>query len=186
MKHTSSPPVNLSPHTRLLVRIHKGLRYSLCKLLVQLGHVLPEDRTACSQLIDDLDGALYFAERHLERSERYLYPALDGLVSEVFAQVCARKHGLVNAVHELRRSAFALEARPPLQDAELDALYLTLSHFLGELLLHLHCDETVVIPKLSEAYSSEVMNSVADAMRQSMGPDEHALFERTLGPASRP
>jgi hemerythrin-like domain-containing protein len=165
---------------------HKGIRWALCQLLLQLGRVQATNRIECSKLFDDLDGVLYLVERHIDHEERHVHPLIATLFPLETATLKAQHRNLAVLATELRQRAFALEMGNAITDGSLDDLYLAFSHFVAEKLQHMHVEETSLSPKLVTAYSREVLQALSMAAQREMGPDEQTLFMRAAAPASRP
>jgi hemerythrin-like domain-containing protein len=165
---------------------HKGIRWALCQLLLELGRVQAGNRVERNKLFDDLDGVLYLVERHIEHEERHVYPLLASLAPIEVASLTAQHRSLAVLAQELRQRTFLLEMNGTTSDAALDDLYLAFSSFVAEKLQHMHTEECSLAPKLVATCSAEMLRALSAAVEREMGPDEQSLFMRSAAPASRP
>jgi hypothetical protein len=129
----------------------------------------------------EVSGMLY---AHAQYEEEKLHPLLERKGSKV--------HLLAHSQHEEMDAAFpqidslfqrSLSEEDPERKVEIGyELYLTFRQFVGYNLLHLHEEETQILPELQRLYSDEELRLVEDATYKIMTPEQMVEMLQVLFP----
>ncbi len=180
-----APAVDPVPSVDLYGAVHKGLRWALVAMLTRVGQLDPTNKTQVWELLDDLDGVLFLCTSHIVHEERNIHPALERRRPGCTAEADAVHEEHRRDLEELQRLADALlDAAPQRAPALCRALYLRLSAFIAADLMHMHHEETVLMPLCEALFSIEELVAIHDQILASIGPEEMAAFMRVMIPAN--
>jgi hypothetical protein len=164
--------------------IHKGLRRSLCGLLVRFSSTDFTDEKQRKELLRDLRLALNLAHHHLKSEDAIFHPAL-----EQRAQGSAARPSQDHVTHsrtseELTRLADSLESADEAnRQAAAMKLYHRYSEFVGENLVHMAEEEHVLQPLFHQHYTDEELQGLVGKVRATLPPEVNLAFLGIMIPA---
>lgn len=167
--------------------IHKGLRALSAEVLVDCARLDAADLSAVDTQVGRVRYLLDFCQGHLEHEDRHVHPAMEARAPGSTATVAADHlhHGEVLA--SLRAACDRLEAALPADRADAaHALYLELSVFVGENLVHMHMEETHNNAILWDCYSDDELRAIEGALVADLTPAEMTQTLRWMVPAATP
>lgn len=129
----------------------------------------------------DLSGML---QGHAEYEEEKLHSLLEKKGATVHL-LAHDQHEEMDAAFPEIDSLFSAAIREEDQDRKVEIgyqLYLTFRKFVGNNLLHLHEEETKILPELQRLYSDEELRLVEDSTYQILTPQEMIDMLRVLFP----
>jgi hypothetical protein len=121
---------------------------------------------------------------HAHYEEERLHPLLERKGSTVHRHA-HHQHEEMDATFPRIDALFEAVMREEDQDTRVeigDQLYLTFRKFVGENLLHLHEEETKILPELQRLYTDEELRSVEDATYSVMTCEEMIAMLQVLFP----
>lgn len=180
-------PMTQSPRYDLYGPIHKGLRLALSQLLVRLGSTDFADPTACRLIGEALEQQIALSALHLEDEDRFIHPALAARAPETV-------QGLDVEHREHRAQLAALAETTAVLLASSDAerpavgrrLYLEFSRFVADDFVHMHEEETVVLPTLHALFTDAELAGMEQAIIGALPPTDLLDFMRLMLPAMTP
>lgn len=153
--------------------IHRGLRLRLAETLILLGQTDPRDEVAVARAVKAVRDQLRFNADHLRHEDEHIHPPI-GKAED-------RTAGMLQIAHEHHRLSMkellALcdrIAEAPRGEREwlVRALYLGFSAFMADDLIHMHNEETVVLPRLQHIFDDAELEAMEHAIVASLSPDE--------------
>lgn len=129
----------------------------------------------------DVSGML---QGHAQYEEEKLHSLLEKKGSRVHL-LAHDQHEEMDAAFPEIDSLFNTAISEENQDRKIEIgyqLYLTFRKFVGNNLLHLHEEETKILPELQRLYSDEELRLVEDSTYQILSPEEMADMLRVLFP----
>lgn len=154
---------------------HKGLRWAGTRALVQLG-ASPGDAEAVSRALVAVRELLQLQEIHQRLEDELVLPAIEARRPGAAARLADDHAEHQTAILVLRERLSRVEAEGASPEA-LRRLYLELSRFVAEDLLHLYDEETFAEPLLSELYTAAELEALVERTWDRMTPAERELFE---------
>jgi iron-sulfur cluster repair protein YtfE (RIC family) len=163
---------------------HKGLRFVLCHLLVEMGHASFADDAG--MVVAALDVALTQCDRHIAHEDAVIRPALVQRTPKALARLDHEHEQHATQVAELRAMTKALrEAEDSAHRASIGrTLYLHFSVFVAETLAHMAYEERMVQPLLDRHFTFEEQVALHNQIVASSTPPEMMEFMRAAIPAS--
>ncbi|MCA9588745.1 MAG: hypothetical protein KC657_25690 [Myxococcales bacterium] len=179
-----TPPTSRPARFDMYGPIHKALRHTLAGLLSSLGATSFASAEAPQALMDELEAALVFSERHIEHEDAFIrgplleraptaVPSLDAAHLE-HERLVAEIRGLARAVQ-----TSSAAARPALARA----LYLQVGAFVADTLVHMNEEERVVQPLLERLFTDEELLEMHGKIIASISPGEMLEVTRRMIPA---
>jgi iron-sulfur cluster repair protein YtfE (RIC family) len=161
------------PRLDVFGRIHRGIRFALCDLLLRMG------RGESWQ--GELEDVLLFCEGHLAHEERFLRPALSSRQKGPLTTFDKGHPEHTRFVAELRALAKNAAEVPAARRASLErTLYLHYSAFVANNLAHMAEEEQVLQPLLERLFSDEELLAIHGKMMSALTAEERALAARYL------
>ena len=165
--------------------VHRGLRWALTSLLTQMGTTDFADGAQAAETLDDLEGVLYLCASHLAHENRHIHPAIARRRPELAARLDAEHVEHERAIDGLRKASARVAAASPADVVALGrALYLLYATFVGENLVHMTEEETVVQPLLDASYDPAELHALEAQIVGSIGPEEMAAFTKVMVPGN--
>jgi iron-sulfur cluster repair protein YtfE (RIC family) len=160
----------------IFVPIHKALRVASCELLADFGRLGSEDRDEMARVLSALGSLLLAYENHLEHEERFVRPEAEKRLQGVGTAFDDHaKH--TRQIAELRALASALAIGSDAHRAvSTRTLYLHLSTFIGESLVHMAEEEQVLAPLLDRAFSGAERMEIHARIQAAITPEERAYI----------
>ena len=129
--------------------VHKGLRKALCELAVQAGATDPVRADEVAALAAKAKEVFRFVEHHALNEDRFLEPEMAAKAMPE-ANRMRTDHGRLEAeVRALADASTRLAETPE----RFHGFYLSLNRFIAEYLLHLHEEETAILPALHARFT---------------------------------
>ncbi len=158
---------------------HRGLRWALCRCLIQAGKTDYGQTADLDVLQADLETTFGLLKHHLHHEEASIHPALarvvPGLVQIVEEEHAEHRHHMDELERRLERARKRLDAGR--------GLYLCLSHFVAENISHMVVEETTVQRALDEHYDANTLSSLHDELIARIDHAEMVAFLRVMLPA---
>lgn len=195
MQHVPSSPTPWSPATDpasstlpsmdLYGPVHKGLRWALSTSLLRSGTLDVGRRESVWNLIDDLDGVFSLCAAHLEHEERAMHPVLERCWPGVTERTEREHERHRRDLDDLWRLVDRLaEARPEVAPVAARDLYLSLSAFTAETLLHMDHEERELQPVFDRFLSPTELEQLHADIVGAIGPEEMDAFMRVMLPGN--
>jgi iron-sulfur cluster repair protein YtfE (RIC family) len=165
---------------------HKGLRFVLCHLLIEMGHASFGDERDAGMIAAALEVALTQCDRHIAHEDAVIRPALLQRTPKALARLDHEHEQHATQVAELRAMTKALrEADGTAHRASIGrTLYLHFSVFVAETLAHMAYEERMVQPLLDRHFTFEEQLALHQEIVRSSTPPEMMEFMRAAIPAS--
>jgi len=181
---------NPLPRHDLYAAPHKGLRLFMGDTQHRLGMLDPDDPVAASVTIAQLRGLLFLLTHHLRIEDRFVLPAIEARRPGASGDN-ARDHrhhertitALADRATAVER---AVEAASPDRRALAHRLYLEVSTFVGDNLIHMVSEEAELNPLLWELYDDDELGGIQAQILAWETPDQMAASVRWLVPALNP
>lgn len=162
---------------------HKALRLAGGQVLVALG-TCAGDPAAVAQALTRLDELLVMFEIHARLEDEFIIPAIEARRPGASARLVDAHVDHALSIAELRRRRGAAErATGAAQYAVLHGLYLELSRFIADDLVHMLDEETLAQPLLHEAYADAELAELLGRARATMTPAEAAMYAPAMAAA---
>lgn len=153
--------------------VHMGQRARLFGLAVELGAADATEPDSLAELAGRCMAMLQELREHADHEDTYIHPLLRERAPEVAGTLDAEHHRLDPVLTALDRRARAL---PTVTADDLPAaqhdLYLAFNDLISAYLAHLHAEETVAMPALSEGCTDDEITAILDAFRASRTPEQ--------------
>src|SRR5262249_40434980 len=148
-------------------------RCALAEMLVRLGRADFDDAATMPAVLGELETVIRFCEEHIETEEHFLRPACEGRVA-VHAFDTGHP-GHVRFIAELRAMVKAFDTTPPERRQEAGrTLYLHFASFVGDSMLHMAEEESVLLPLLHRAFTDEELLALHGKIMASFSPADLA------------
>lgn len=168
-------------------QIHKALRALLAEALQRVGTCDVRDDVERAAMVDTVERALSVCCDHLAHENRFFHEPLRQRAPRA---VLAFENDHVEHLQAIGALRLQLQR---VRDAGVDgealsyALYLQFGQFVGENLLHMAEEETVLTLALWEHFSDAEIQALEAALRATLSPEESAFYlqwmARGLNPA---
>lgn len=134
------------------------------------------------------DALIQMLKGHATYEDSVLHELLRKRGSVVFEKIEADHAKLDGTLERLQRMMKALSAGGPEDEQILRGyqFYLEYRKFVGENLIHLHEEETIILPELHRLYSDEELSAVEPETYKQMSPDELVGMLEVLFPHMNP
>jgi iron-sulfur cluster repair protein YtfE (RIC family) len=165
---------------------HRGLRYILCHLLIEMGRTSFGDDREAGMVLEAMEVALVQCDRHIHHEDDVIRPALVARAPRAVSTLDEEHAQHATQVAELRAMAKALrEATSTEHRASIGrTLYLHFSVFVAETLAHMAYEERVVQPLLDRSFTFEEQLGLHLTIVKSIAPTDMMEFLRAAIPAS--
>lgn len=185
LPHRPSPAT--PPRVDLYAHIHKALRHEMQQVSHQLGALDVTQPAEIGATLGRLEALLSELAHHVQRENEFIHTAIAARLPEATIPTDADHEDHLQAIEQLGALADTLRLAMPHERADLAAqLYQQFAHFVGENLLHMHLEETVINALLWSAYTDEELLALHDRLLASIPPAEMfealALMARALNP----
>jgi hypothetical protein len=181
----------MSPRFDLYSAIHKALRNYMGAALLQLGRLDVTDELEVHACGATLLGLIDWLEHHLAIEERFVHGALAERQTTPLLSSLRRDHAEHERSFSLLRQDVAVLVGSLGDDAEARRarthhLYLSLSRFIGDNLVHMANEETELNPLLWAAFTDDDLLGIYGRILASERPEQLELSVRWLLPAVEP
>jgi hypothetical protein len=183
---SQSASVSSAERVDLYGGVHRGLRFMLAKLLVEMGQTSFGDFESCEPILAELATVLWACDSHIAHEDRHLRPSLAARAPNAVSTLDHEHEEHARQVAELRALTTALREAPT-SDARTSighTLYLHFSVFVAETLAHMAYEERVVQPLLDRLFTRQELRMVHEAIIRSSPPQEMIVFLRAMIPAA--
>lgn len=183
----SARDTEVSERPDLYAAVHKGLRAFGCEVLVALGRTDPDDERAWRQAHASVVELLDLFAIHLHDEEQFMHPALEARrAGSARARSEDHRHH-VAAIQSLRVQLAAVDEAVGLARARaVETLYMGLTLFVADNLVHMYAEQTQELSVLWECYSDQELTQIEQALVASIPPGAMAVFLRWMLRAARP
>ena len=175
------------PRFDIYAIIHKALRAAMTDTLLAAGRLDAGDSREVTDTVVRIDALLELCKLHLEKEDKYVHPAMEARSPGSTRRIANDHTDHRVAFVRLRRRIDSLTRAPAAsREAAAHDLYLELSLFVGENLVHMHEEETAHNAVLWDSYSDAELAALEDTIRANLTPAQmqHAL--RWMLPAMTP
>ncbi len=177
----SAPRAPFWPSHDLYGVVHKGLRWAMFRALEGVARIDPDDVSARDVAVAQVRELLELLESHLQHENEFIHAALEARRPGASARI-AGDHAhhqrsldeLAKAIREVEQSSVRERA------ASWRSLYLALSVFVGENLVHMEEEENLVQPVLEAVYSVEELAAIEAELVSHVPPDRLLRFVRYM------
>lgn len=171
----------------LYAHIHKALRHEMQQVSHQLGTLDVTHTAEIGATLGQLDALLAELTHHFQRENEFIHTAITARLPNAAIPTHADHEHHALAIEQLGALANTLRLAMPHERADLAAqLYQQFAHFVGDNLLHMHTEETVINALLWSAYTDEELLALHDRLLASIPPAEMfealAMMARALNP----
>jgi len=167
--------------------IHKALRAAMTDALLAVGRLDAADAREVTATVVRVDALLEFCGFHLDKENAYVHPALEARAPGATRRIADEHRDHEAAIAGLRRKLDALARSPSARRAgAAHELYLALSVFVGENLLHMHEEETSHNATLWDCYSDSEIAAIEGRLKSQLTPAEMQHAMRWMLPALTP
>jgi hypothetical protein len=167
--------------------IHKAMRAAMADAMLAAGRLDAADAREITDTVARVDALIELCRLHLEKENAYVHPAMEARMPGSTRRIANEHVDHEAALARLRRHLDAL-TRAPASTRETVAheLYLELSLFVGENLVHMHEEETAHNAVLWDCYTDSEIAAIELQIRSHLTPSQmqHAL--RWMLPAMTP
>lgn len=129
--------------------VHKGLRKALFDLALQAGSTDSSRTGEVESLVEKAGEAFHFLEHHSRNEDRFLVPEMEAKSMEEAALMRAEHAGLDAELATLRESLSGLAG----SSGRLRDFYLDLNRFIAHYLVHIHEEESVILPAVHARFT---------------------------------
>lgn len=185
---TASVSPASAPRFDIYRLIHKGLRAFLSDTLMALGRLDSDDPIAITSVCGQIRSLLAFCQAHLDKEEHYVHPAMEQRSPGSSALTASEhRHHVedIAALEHLTASLLAATAGPD-RAVTAHALYLKLSVFVGENLIHMAQEETDNNAILWRTHSDADLMALEGRIVASIPPADQGPILRWMIPAATP
>ncbi|MBD1544827.1 hypothetical protein [Roseibium aggregatum] len=171
----------------LYYAVHKGIRLANARMLIALGRLDPADEEAVVETLTALSAHLDLSLSHLEHENREIHTAIDARCPGSSDHAAEDHDDHLHAFGELRRLAEDVASATVDRPACLRRLYQRFALFFANDLLHMHEEETDLMPLMERNFSNEELAGIHQRIVQSIPLPEMIRYGRImLGAASAP
>lgn len=180
---TQTPKIP-APRVDLYRMIHKALRKQMFDVIYGLGRVDAQADSQVNAAIADVLALMGACESHLNKEAAYVHPAMEARAPHSTQQISNEHDAHVEAIELIREQALAVRtANGSERELALHRLYLTLSVFVGENLIHMHQEEQEHNAVLWACYSDAELLEIEQHIIASVEPAEMTAVMRLAVPA---
>ena len=176
-----------TPITRdLYYAVHKGIRLANARMLIALGQADPGDETGLMEVLGRLSAHLEICLSHLTHENEKIHAVVETRVPGGAEHQGEDHDHHLAAFGELRRMAEEVAVAGDDRAAKLRRLYQRFAIFVADDLVHMHEEETELMPLIAANFSAEEIDGIEHAIVSNIPPAKMAGFGRfMLGAASR-
>lgn len=167
--------------------IHKGLRAFMTETLLEVGRLDGSDLIAVSRVCGEVRALLAFCASHLDKEETYVHPALEARApgsAATTAQEHRHHHGAIAAL-SARVDGLVTSDRHD-RDTAIHALYLELSLFIADNLIHMQEEERLNNATLWAHYSDAEILDIERQIVSAIPPADQQAVLRWIVPSVTP
>ncbi len=188
LSSSNQSPAPQAPRFDFYVAIHKGLRRSMCGLLLRFSSTDFSDETQRAEILRELRLVLTMNDQHLKDENLFYHPALEERVQGAVSKVVHQHDSHEKFIAELRGLADDLEkADDKTRPAAAYKLYLRYGVFVGESLLHMAEEEQELQPRFHAHFSDDELKGIHVKLRAQVPPPVQMAYMSAGIPAlSRP
>lgn len=177
LKHAvSASPISADAAARrynIYTIVHKALRAFMTDTLQKIGRMDPADDGECAAAVAQLRHLLSMCTSHLEHENEFVHTAIERAFPGRAARTAAEHEQHETEIAALRQDIARLESTPAEQRPQaVHALYLHLSGFVAENLIHMNVEETQNHAALVAAYDDSEVMAIEHALVASLSPQE--------------
>jgi hypothetical protein len=182
-----APATPTQPRFDIYAIIHKGLRAAMTDALLAAGRVDARDAREVTDTVARVDALLGFCQLHLEKENRFVHPAMEARRPGSTRGTAIEHVEHEAAIARLRRRVDALARAPAaIREAAAHDLYVELSLFVGENLVHMHEEETKNNAVLWDCYADAEIAAIELEIRSQLTPPQMQYGIRWMLPAMTP
>jgi hypothetical protein len=174
----------------LYAPIHKAIRHCMQSTLVRLGRIDVSDPADVADVSAQIREMVAMLEAHLHLENTFVHPAVLARRSNGLGQLADDHEHHERAFAVLLRDTDALERAtsesPPTRQGRAHRLYLAVSRFVAENLLHMTIEETELNPLLWSLFDDSELVALYQQIIASEGPETLERTTRWLIPALAP
>lgn len=176
-----------TPITRdLYYAVHKGIRLANARMLIALGQADPGDEAGLMEVLGRLSAHLEICLSHLTHENEKIHAVVETRVPGGAEHQGEDHDHHLAAFGELRRMAEEVAVAGDDRAAKLRRLYQRFAIFVADDLVHMHEEETELMPLIAANFSAEEIDGIEHAIVSNIPPAKMAGFGRfMLGAASR-
>ncbi len=169
-------------------RAHKYVSTALNDVERKLAQTDFSSMDETTKVCQELNNLLTMLQHHAEYEDKMLHPLLAQKGSKVLVAVEADHEKLELEIENLQKLCHAITHESDAHErlAKGYTLYLTYRKFVGDNLVHLHEEETVILPELQRLYSDEELKAVGARSYSFMTPDDIVGMVQELFPHMSP
>lgn len=167
--------------------IHKGLRAFMTETLLEVGRLDGGDLIAVSRVCGEVRALLTFCASHLAKEETYVHPALETGApgsATTTAQEHRHHHQAIAALTAQVDTVIASDRNE--RDAAIHALYLDLSVFVADNLIHMQEEERLNNAILWAHYSDAEILEIERQIVSTIPPADQQTVFRWIIPSATP
>ena len=171
--------------------IHKGLRNALQANLIRLGRLDVDDPADIEATTAELEDLLEWLHEHLTIEETFVHAAIEQ--RSPLEPPAQTRHDHEHHQRDIRilqgdcrLLASSADLPGPVREALARQLYLCLGRFVGENLVHMTFEETVMNTQLWKLFSDKELHAIHGRIMASITPPEFARAVRWMIPALNP
>lgn len=179
-----------APRHDLYGTVHKGLRHFMSETLVRVGSIDLDDLASAVTTLDQLRRLVRTLAHHLTIEDRFVLPAIEARWPGATTSNAHEHRDHERAFDALTDQAAALQRAIAGRDVErarlATQLYIDLSRFVADNLLHMIVEETENNARLWEAYTDDELRALNGAILAWETPEQLAYGLRWLVQALAP
>ncbi len=185
LPHAAAPLVKSdAPRMDLYMSIHKAMRQFMFDTVYRIGRMDISDEAEMVATLDQLDALLDECAGHLKRENDFVHPALESRAAGSSNRIMEEHFDHIDAIDALRNEVLALRNGLPENRAILSrALYLHLTLFVADNLVHMHVEESAHNSILWAKFSDAELEEIHHRILASIDPTEMVSVLRHMVPA---
>lgn len=160
--------------------IHKALRTLMMQTLHRCGTLDPADTAERAQLVDQVDELLAVLADHVAHENRFFHEPLRERAPALAAVFDGEHRHHLEAIDALRRDLRSLRQAEDDAAAQAYTLYLALSRFVAENLVHMAEEETTLTRALWRHFGDAEILAMEGALVASLSPAENEFALRWM------
>ena len=177
----------MNPRFDIYGPVHRGLRHAMQAAVLRLGRLDAADAQDVHETVQQLGELLDWLDEHLHIEERFLHRAIEQRRAGALpASVHDDHQGHLVALAALRADLAGLAGAGADGAARAQRLYLALSRFVGENLVHMAFEEETMNPLLWALFDDAALHGIYTAILASEGPAQLGRAARWMVPAMAP
>lgn len=176
-----------APRVDLYGLVHKGLRRALADAMASVGAADLADAAAAARALAAVRTAASLCRAHATAETTHIHPALDA-VRPGAPRAFDEEHRAHDVALDAIEGAVARveQATAAMRPAAGQGLYAAFARFVGESLLHMAAEESVLMPQLAAAFGDGELRALQGRIVGSLGADGLAAFLVHILPATAP